>query len=118
MADERGQGKGDGCILNRPLPAGSGRDEILGAFQSDLAVAADKFKPEFVFISAGFDSRLGDPLGRFRLSDTDFSDLTLLLMSIADKHAGGRLVSVLEGGYSLEGVAAGAVAHVRALQKS
>ena len=118
MADERGQGKGEGCILNRPLPAGAGRDEILGAFQSDLAAAAEKFKPEFVFVSAGFDSRLGDPLGRFRLSDTDFSDLTLLLMSIADKHAGGRLVSVLEGGYSLEGVAAGAVAHVRALQKS
>jgi acetoin utilization deacetylase AcuC-like enzyme len=118
MADERGQGKGDGCILNRPLPAGSGREEILEAFQSDLAAAAEKFKPEFVFVSAGFDSRLGDPLGRFRLSDTDFSDLTLLLMSIADKYAGGRLVSVLEGGYSLEGVAAGAVAHVRALQKS
>ena len=118
MADERGDGKGEGCILNRPLPAGAGRSEILGAFQTDLAAAAEKFKPELVFISAGFDSRLGDPLGRFRLSDTDFADLTLLLVSIADKYAGGRLVSVLEGGYNLEGVGAGVVAHVRALQKA
>jgi acetoin utilization deacetylase AcuC-like enzyme len=68
-----------------------------------------------VLISAGFDSRIGDPLGNFMLTDANFADLTMLLREIADAHAGGRLVSVLEGGYSLEGLAAGVRAHVEAL---
>jgi acetoin utilization deacetylase AcuC-like enzyme len=75
----------------------------------------DDFKPELVLISAGFDSRLGDPLGQFRLTDEDFSDLTRMLMDIADEHADGRMVSVLEGGYSLDGLAAGVSAHVTTL---
>ncbi|MFN7925048.1 MAG: hypothetical protein U0Q16_33435 [Bryobacteraceae bacterium] len=73
------------------------------------------FQPDLVMISAGFDSRAGDPLGRFRLTDTDFRDLTLTLMEIADKHSKGKLVSVLEGGYSLTGLAAGVSAHFAAL---
>ena len=73
------------------------------------------FKPDLVLISAGFDSRAGDPLGGFTLSDGDFADLTALLLEIAGSYAGGRLVSVLEGGYSLAGLAAAAVAHVEAL---
>ena len=77
--------------------------------------AADKFKPDLVIVSAGFDSRLGDPLGRFRLTDEDFRDLTRVMMAIAEKHAHDRLVSVLEGGYSLNGLADGVTAHVRAL---
>ncbi len=78
--------------------------------------AADAFKPELIMISAGFDSREGDPLGRFRLTDTDYRDLTILLRTIAAKHAGGRVVSVLEGGYSLSGLAAGVAAHAEALR--
>ena len=84
----------------------------MGAFRERLVPAMDKFKPELVIISSGFDSRLGDPLGQFRLKDDDFADLTRLLMDIADKHAKGRLVSVLEGGYNLEGLAAGVASHV------
>jgi acetoin utilization deacetylase AcuC-like enzyme len=113
---ERGQGAGESMTLNCPFPAGSGRKEILGAFQDQLIAAADQVKPEFVLISAGFDSRAGDPLGQFLLGDEDFADLTHVMREIADKHAGGRLLSVLEGGYSLTGLAAGLRAHVEALR--
>jgi acetoin utilization deacetylase AcuC-like enzyme len=113
--DETGEGTGAGLTINCPFPAGSGRAEILGAFQERLLPAATKVKPELVLISAGFDSREGDPLGNFLLTDTDFIDLTKVMREIADKYAGGRLVSVLEGGYSLPGLAAGVRAHVEAL---
>ena len=74
------------------------------------------FKPELVLLSAGFDSRLGDPLGDFTLSDPNFAELTNLTLELADHYAGGRLVSVLEGGYNLAGLAAAAAAHVDALR--
>jgi len=114
--DETGDGAGHGTTLNCPFPAGSGRREILGAFQNRLMPAAESFKPELILVSAGFDSRLGDPLGNFMLTDADFADLTRVLREIADKHAGGRIVSILEGGYNLEGLQAGLRAHVQALQ--
>jgi acetoin utilization deacetylase AcuC-like enzyme len=113
--NETGEGAGQGTTLNCPFPAGSGRKEILRAFQEKLLAAADSFKPGLVLVSAGFDSRIGDPLGNFMLTDSDFTDLTNVMREIADKHAGGRLVSLLEGGYSLEGLAAGVRAHVAAL---
>ncbi len=114
--NERGEGAGEGMTLNCPFPAGSGRKEILGAFQEQLISAADDVKPEFVLISAGFDSRIGDPLGQFLLTDDDFADLTRVLREIADKHAGGRLLSVLEGGYNLTGLASAMRSHVEALE--
>jgi acetoin utilization deacetylase AcuC-like enzyme len=97
--------------MNFPFPAGSGRSEILGAIQEHLLPAAARFQPELVLISAGFDSRIGDPLGRFTLTDRDFSDLTRTVMSIGD----GRVVSLLEGGYNLAGLALASTAHVSAL---
>jgi acetoin utilization deacetylase AcuC-like enzyme len=111
-AEETGEGKGKNRIINRPLPAGAGRKEIGEAFRLGLKPAADAFRPDLVIISAGFDSREGDPLGRFRLTDDDFVELTEMLLEIADKHAGGRVLSVLEGGYSLTGLQAGVAAHV------
>jgi acetoin utilization deacetylase AcuC-like enzyme len=114
-ADERGEGKGKGLIVNCPFDAGAGRKEIYGAFRERLLPSADAFRPDFVLISAGFDSREGDPLGRFRLTDPDFQDLTRLLLDIAEKHSGGRLVSVLEGGYNLVGLGAAVEAHVETL---
>ncbi|MFM8577361.1 MAG: histone deacetylase [Planctomycetaceae bacterium] len=113
--DETGEGPGRGLIMNRPFAAGAGRQEIVSAFRDELIPAADAFKPELVLVSAGFDSRVGDPLGGFRLTDDDFADLTTILMGIAAKHAGGRLVSTLEGGYALGGLARAAVSHVRSL---
>lgn len=115
MADETGAGKGLGYTMNNPFPSGSGRAEIYGAFENRLVQAMEKFKPEFVLISAGFDSRVGDPLGGFKLTDDDFVDLTRLMKKIAADHAGGKLVSVLEGGYNLEGLGKAVAAHVRAL---
>jgi acetoin utilization deacetylase AcuC-like enzyme len=113
--EETGAGAGRGTTLNCPFPAGSGREEIGGAFRERLIPAMEKFQPELVMISAGFDSREGDPLGQFTLADEDFAELTRMLMDIAEKHAGGRVVSVLEGGYSLSGLASGIAAHVTTL---
>jgi acetoin utilization deacetylase AcuC-like enzyme len=115
-ADETGDGAGQGATMNFPFPAGSGREEILGAVEDSLTPAADRFRPGLVLISAGFDSRVGDPLGRFTLSDEDFVDLTRAVMELAGRHAGGRVVSVLEGGYNLEGLASATAAHVGELQ--
>jgi len=112
---ETGEGRGRGRIMNRPFAAGAGRAEIVGAFRDELVPAADAFQPQLVLVSAGFDSRVGDPLGGFRLTDDDFVELTRIVRGIADRHADGRLVSTLEGGYALEGLAAAAAAHVRTL---
>jgi acetoin utilization deacetylase AcuC-like enzyme len=115
LQEESGEGNGRGLIVNRPLPAGSGRKEVLGAFREVLVPAAERFKPQLVMISAGFDSRDGDPLGRFTLTDHDFAELTDILMNVARQHAGGRLISVLEGGYSLDGLGKAVDAHLRRL---
>jgi acetoin utilization deacetylase AcuC-like enzyme len=117
-AEETGSGKGEGCTLNCPLPAGAGRKEIVGAFTDKLVPAATSFRPDLILISAGFDSRVGDPLGRFRLTDEDFAELTRIMMNIAREHADGRVVSVLEGGYDLDGLASASAAHVAALSKA
>jgi acetoin utilization deacetylase AcuC-like enzyme len=116
-ASERGAGAGEGTTMNCPFLAGSGRAEVLGAFETKLAPAMRAFRPDLVMISAGFDSRLGDPLGKFRLSDEDFADLTRILLAIADEYAGGRLVSVLEGGYDLDGLERAVGAHAGALKR-
>jgi acetoin utilization deacetylase AcuC-like enzyme len=113
--DRNETGEGAGKIINCPLPAGSGRAEIVGAFRELLLPAAATFQPDLVLLSAGFDSRVNDPLGHFLLTDADFRELTGMLLDIAEKFCGGRLVSVLEGGYNLEGLAFAAEAHVRAL---
>lgn len=112
---ETGAGAGAGKTINCPFPAGAGREQIIGAFEHQLLPVARDFRPDLILISAGFDSRAGDPLGLFRLTDDDFRDLTLLMINLAAEHCNGRLVSVLEGGYSLEGLALAGEAHVRAL---
>ena len=75
-----------------------------------------KFKPELVLISAGFDAHYSDPLGGFNLTEDDFGELTHIVMQLADAYANGRVVSLLEGGYNLEGLALSALAHVKTLQ--
>jgi len=115
--EETGEGEGRGTTLNAPLPAGSGDDELVAAFENRLLPQALKFKPEFVLISAGFDSRNADPLGRFRLTDEGFKKLTRIILRIADETAEGRLVSILEGGYSLKGLSLAVPAHIEALIK-
>ncbi len=114
-ASERGAGAGEGATLNCPLPAGSGRTEIFQAFERLLLPRIHEFRPDLNLISAGFDSRIDDPLGHFLLTDDDFADLTTMMMDVSATYCSGRLVSVLEGGYNLEGLGKAAEAHVRAL---
>lgn len=116
MLEELGSGKGRGLTLNAPLPAGSDMTQIGDKIDAKFLAAMRKFRPELIMISAGFDSRLGDPLGKFRLLDEDYRTLTNWLRKIAEEFSDGRLISVLEGGYSLEGLAAGVQAHVEALE--
>jgi acetoin utilization deacetylase AcuC-like enzyme len=110
-----GQGPGKGYNLNVPLPRGATDDEMLQAWDTILLPAAEKFKPKIVLISAGFDSREDDLLGCFLLTDSCFARMTRMAMDIADTHADGRLVSFLEGGYDVDGLAQAVEAHVRAL---
>lgn len=117
-AEETGRGRGMGTTLNCPLPAGAGRAEIMAAFEKQLLPATALFRPELILISAGFDSRIGDPLGAFTLTDEDFADLTHLMINLARQHAGGRIVSMLEGGYSPAGLASATCAHVQALSEA
>jgi acetoin utilization deacetylase AcuC-like enzyme len=114
-SSETGDGLGEGKTLNCPFPAGTGSNKIFAAFREILLPAAEAFRPDLLLISSGFDSRVGDPLGQFLLTDDDFAYLTGMLTEFAAKHCGGRVVSVLEGGYSLEGLALATEAHIRAL---
>jgi acetoin utilization deacetylase AcuC-like enzyme len=114
-ASETGHGKGQDKIINCPLPAGSGRVQIFEALRERLLPAVQAFSPDLVLLSAGFDSRMGDPLGQFTLTDADFSEMTAMLVDVAEQYCDGRLVSLLEGGYNLQGLALAAEAHVRAL---
>jgi acetoin utilization deacetylase AcuC-like enzyme len=111
-AAETGEGRGRGTTFNCPLAAGAGLVEVGAAFEERLLPALEAFKPDLILISAGFDSRENDPLGRFRLTDADFVQLTRLLKQAADRWCEGRLVSVLEGGYHLDGLARAVKAHV------
>jgi acetoin utilization deacetylase AcuC-like enzyme len=115
--EETGEGEGRGTTLNAPLPAGSGDKDLIAAFENKLLPSALKFKPEFVLISAGFDSRNADPLGRFRVTDEGFKKLTRIMLHIASESAEGRLVSILEGGYSMKGLSMAVPAHIEALIK-
>jgi acetoin utilization deacetylase AcuC-like enzyme len=117
-ADETGEGAGLGTTLNCPFPAGSGRDEILGAFEDELVPLMEEFRPGLVLISAGFDSRINDPLGHFTLTDHDFADLTKVMTGLADKYSSGRMISVLEGGYNLAGLESAVHSHTLALANS
>ncbi len=114
--EETGKGKGLGSTLNRPCPAGSGHDKIVeNAFGQDLLTAMNRFRPELILISAGFDSRIGDPLGQFLLNDDDFTSLTGIVLDLAKRYANGKVVSVLEGGYDLKGLGKASVSHAQKL---
>jgi acetoin utilization deacetylase AcuC-like enzyme len=114
-AKEKGEGKGLGTTLNVPLDAGCGDGDFQKALEEKLVPAMKEFKPEFVLISAGFDAHRHDPLGGMKVTEAGFAELTRIVENIAQEHCGGRLVSVLEGGYGLEGLAASVEAHLRVL---
>jgi len=115
-ASETGRGRGAGTTLNVPLPPGAGDADILRAFEDRLVPAARAFKPNFVLISAGFDGMRRDVLGRFDVTPQGFAAITRVVVDIASQLCEGRLVSVLEGGYRLDGLADSVTAHVTALR--
>jgi acetoin utilization deacetylase AcuC-like enzyme len=114
-AHERGRGVGEGATMNVPLRPGDGDGPFLEALTGSLVPAMASFRPEFVLISAGFDAHAADPLGGLTVSTAAFREATRIVQGIADRHAGGRLVSVLEGGYDLDALAACVEAHLEVL---
>lgn len=106
---------GLGNILNRCLQPGAGSAEFRAAISDAVIPALERFRPDFIFISAGFDAHMSDPLANLRLTDEDYGWVTAELVKAADRLCGGRVVSALEGGYDLEALAASARAHVKAL---
>jgi acetoin utilization deacetylase AcuC-like enzyme len=109
---ERGE---HNTIVNAPLSAGDGGDAFREAFETVILPRLRAFKPEFLVLSAGFDAHTRDPLANLNLVEADFTWVTKKLMDIANDNAQGRIVSVLEGGYDLEGLSRSVAAHVTAL---
>ncbi len=101
-------------ICNMALAAGDGRVQFRAVWQKALARLA-QFKPDIIFISAGFDAHEADPLAQINLSENDYSWITAQLVQIAQQHAQGRVISLLEGGYDVEALARSVVAHVEVL---
>ena len=112
-ADERGVGN----IVNAPLPPGAAGAEFRSAWRETLLPALDAFRPQLLLISAGFDAHWRDPLAQLRLDEDDYAWITEQLVLLADRHAQGRVVSMLEGGYDLQALRECSVAHVRALTR-
>ena len=106
-----------GNVVNVPLLARSGSVEFRAAWSERLLPALDDFAPELIIVSAGFDAHRRDPLAQLDVETEDFVWLTEELLAIADRHAGGRLVSVLEGGYDLAALAESVATHVRTLMR-
>ena len=101
-------------IQNIPLPAGTNSEEYLNALEFGLKKLKE-FKPEFILLSAGFDSHFDDPLAQFELTSKDFYEITRRILEIAKYNCNGKVVSILEGGYSLKALAESANEHVKAL---
>jgi acetoin utilization deacetylase AcuC-like enzyme len=109
---------GVGNVWNAPLRPGDGGDPFKQAFESRILPSLRNFGPDLVLISAGFDAHQDDPLANLRLLEPDFAWATSKIAEIADKHAQGRLVSMLEGGYNLAALARSVGVHVRALMEA
>jgi acetoin utilization deacetylase AcuC-like enzyme len=116
-AEEKGRGKGLNYNVNVPLRAGSGDKDFERAFREKLIPAALDFRPDFVLISAGFDAHEDDPLGGMKVTAQGYGQLTRIVKELAEKSCKGRLVSVLEGGYSLEGMTESVEAHLKVLME-
>jgi len=113
-ASERGEYD---TVVNAPLRAGDGGDKFRDAFETVILPRLRDFRPDILVISAGFDAHTRDPLANLNLVEADFTWVTQRLMQIADESAQGRIVSLLEGGYDLQGLARSAAAHVSALMR-
>jgi acetoin utilization deacetylase AcuC-like enzyme len=102
-------------MVNIPLPAGAGSKQFRDAVRTALIPALEEFKPQFVLFSAGFDAHAEDDMAMLRFTDTDYAWVTEQVKDIAERYAGGRMVSMLEGGYALSALGRSVVQHVRVL---
>ncbi|MFM8541353.1 MAG: histone deacetylase [Nitrospira sp.] len=114
-AEEQGRGQGEGMTINVPMTAGAGDDEYRTVFSKVLVPAADKFKPDVVIISAGFDAHQDDPLASMGLTEAGYADLTSIVAGIARQYSQGRILSSLEGGYNLQALSASVEQHILGL---
>jgi acetoin utilization deacetylase AcuC-like enzyme len=109
---------GVGNIVNAPLKPMAGSSQFRAAMRERILPALEAFRPEFMLISAGFDAHRSDPLAQLLLDEEDYAWITERLLDIASRHAGGRLVSALEGGYDLPALGASVAAHIRVLMSA
>jgi acetoin utilization deacetylase AcuC-like enzyme len=108
---------GAGNIVNAPLASGAGSDAFRAAYRDRILPAVERFSPDFVVVSAGFDAHRLDPLGGLGLDQSDFAWATERLLELAAHCCDGRLISVLEGGYDIDGLTESTAAHVAALMR-
>ena len=115
FACERGNGAGTGFTLNIPVSPGVGDEEYIQIFYNQALPTLVEYKPDFVLISAGFDAHLDDPLASLNLTERTFKELTRELKKVAEQYAGGRIMSLLEGGYNLNALASSVQEHILVL---
>ncbi len=115
LPNKIGKGKGKGFNINIHMPCGASDNELIKIYKERLTEKTKEFKPEFILISAGFDSRINDPLGCFKITDNGFKKLTEIVMDLSEIYCHGRILSVLEGGYNLLGNAKAVTSHVEVL---
>ena len=113
--NEIGEGKGRGFTLNIPLEAGAGDAEYLRNVEDEVVRVIDDYAPSAILISAGFDAHRRDPLGGMHVTEQAYGEMTRRIVECAERHSRGRVLSLLEGGYDMEGLASSVAEHVRAL---
>jgi acetoin utilization deacetylase AcuC-like enzyme len=114
-AGERGTGRGEGFTVNCPMGTGSVEKDYLDAFQVQVLPALRRFQPQLLMISAGFDAHAEDPLAGINLTDESYQRMTELLLEVSEKYCGGKIVSVLEGGYNLQALSRSVECHLKAM---
>ncbi|HJX16536.1 MAG TPA: histone deacetylase [Candidatus Deferrimicrobiaceae bacterium] len=114
---ETGKGAGVGTTLNAPMAPGAGDDEYRLAFEQLVAPAAERFRPEVFILSAGFDAHRDDPLADIQLTEEGFRFLSRFTVELANRFCGGKIISLLEGGYERESLTRCTEIHIRELQK-
>ena len=115
FAKEQGTGQGSGYTVNVPLPPGTEDEEYLYHFRTMVLPVLEEYQPQFVLVSAGFDAHRDDPLASLNLTERSYREVSQELRGIAEQHASGRLVSLLEGGYDLRALSASVREHVSVL---
>jgi len=116
-ANERGEGRGEGFTLNIPMSSGSGDEEYETAFKNIIMPELDKYEPQMILISAGFDARDRDPLASINLTESAYTKMTGHLVDLANRHCGGKILSIFEGGYDPTANAESLYAHLKELMR-